>query len=237
MTIHAVIFDLDGTLLDTLADLADAVNRVLTASGYPKHAEHEYRWFVGDGSAMLITRALPPDHRDAENVQACLERFIADYSQHWHRKTAPYPGVMKLLETLQARRLKLAVVTNKPHRFTAKMIAHYFPKTSFDPILGQREGIPKKPDPTQALAAAQQMQVAPHDCLFVGDSAVDIETARRAGMPPIGAGWGFRPKSELVDAGANHIIDHPMDVLSLLTGNKISKPVKKSNMFKTPLKS
>lgn len=216
MTNQAVIFDLDGTLLDTLADLADAANRVLAANGYPKHPEQDYRWFVGDGSALLITRALPPDHRDAENVRACLERLLADYNQHWDCKTAPYPGIMELLETLQARQLKLAVVTNKPHRFTGKMIAHYFPKTSFDPIFGQREGIPKKPDPTQALAAAQQMQVAPQNCLFVGDSAVDIETARRAGMQAIGASWGFRPKSELIDAGADHIIDHPMDVLTLL---------------------
>jgi phosphoglycolate phosphatase len=220
MTIQAVIFDLDGTLLDTLADIADAVNRMLAARGYPKHTEQDYRWFVGDGSAMLITRALPPDCRDAENVQACLQRFIADYTEHWHCKTAPYPGIVELLETLQTRRLELAVVTNKPHRFAAKMIAHYFPKTSFDPIFGQREGIPKKPDPTQALAAALQMAVAPHDCLFVGDSAVDIKTARRAGMLSIGASWGFRPRSELTDAGADHIIDHPMDVLSLLTGNE-----------------
>jgi phosphoglycolate phosphatase len=216
----AVIFDLDGTLLDTLADIADAVNRVLAANGYPKHPGQDYRWFVGDGSAMLIKRALPPDCRDAENVQTCLERFIADYTQHWRRKTAPYPGIMELLETLQTKRLKLAVVTNKPHRFAEKMIAHYFPKMSFDPIFGQREDIPKKPDPTQALAAAQQMQVAPQDCLFVGDSAVDIETALRAGMPSIGASWGFRPRSELIDAGADHIIDHPVEVLSLLTDNQ-----------------
>lgn len=220
MTKKAVIFDLDGTLLDTLADIADAANRVLTANGYPKHPEQDYRWFVGDGSAVLIKRALPPDHRDTENVQACLERFIADYNQHWHRKTVPYPGIMELLDTLQARQLKLAVVTNKPHRFTGKMIAHYFPKTPFDPIFGLREGIPKKPDPKQTLAAARQMAVAPHDCLFVGDSDVDIETARRAGIRSIGAGWGFRPKSELIDAGADHIIDHPMEILSLLTENE-----------------
>ena len=216
MIIQAVIFDLDGTLLDTLADLADAVNRVLSANGYPRHPEQDYRWFVGDGSAMLITRALPPDCRNTENVQACLERFIADYNQHWHQKTAPYPGIKELLETLQTRRLKLAVVTNKPHRFAEKMIVHYFSKGSFDPIFGQREGLPKKPDPAQALAAARQMAVAPQDCLFVGDSAVDIETARRAGMPSIGAGWGFRPKSELIEAGADYIIDHPKDLLPLI---------------------
>lgn len=213
---RAVIFDLDGTLLDTLADIADAVNRVLAANGYPKHTEQDYRWFVGEGSVMLIMRALPPGYRDAGNIQACLERFIKDYNQHWHCKTAPYPGVMELLKTLQTRQLKLAVVTNKPHHYAEKMTAHYFPKTSFNPIFGQREGIPKKPDPTQALAAARQMQVAPHDCLFVGDSAVDIKTARRAGMSSIGAGWGFRPKSELIDAGADYIIDHPMEVLSLI---------------------
>jgi phosphoglycolate phosphatase len=193
---------------------------VLAANGHPQHPEPDYRWFVGDGSATLIKRALPPDHRDAQTIQACLEHFVADYNQHWHRKTAPYPGIMELLETLQARQLKMAVVTNKAHRFAGKMIAHYLPQTSFNPIFGLREGIPKKPDPTQALAAALQMQVAPPNCLFMGDSAVDIETARRAGMPSIGAGWGFRPASELIDAGANHIIDHPMEVLPLLVNNK-----------------
>jgi phosphoglycolate phosphatase len=216
MTIQAVIFDLDGTLLDTLADIADAVNRVLAANFHPGHAVEAYRWFVGDGSAVLIKRALPPNHRDAEKVRTCLEDFIADYTQHWRHKTAPYPGIMELLERLQDRRFKLAVVTNKPHRFSGKMVAHYFPGTPFDPIFGQREGIPKKPDPTQALAAAQQMQVAPRDCLFVGDSAVDMETARRAGMGAIGADWGFRPRTELIDAGAEHIIDHPMDLFTLL---------------------
>jgi phosphoglycolate phosphatase len=219
MTIQAVIFDLDGTLLDTLADIADAVNRALAASGYPEHPVEAYRWFVGDGSAVLVRRALPPDCRDAGKIQTCLERFIADYTENWRCRTTAYPGIADLLESLLTRELKLAVVTNKPHRFTGKMMAHYFPETPFNPILGQREGIPKKPDPAQALAAAQQMQAAPCNCLFVGDSGVDIETARRAGMGAIGAGWGFRPRSELSDAGADQIIDHPMDLLSLLTDN------------------
>ncbi len=216
MTTQAVIFDLDGTLLDTLADIADAVNRVLADNGYPRHPEQAYRWFVGNGSATLIKRALPPNHRDDRNVQACLDHFIADYNQNCHHKTAPYPGITELLETLQTRQLNLAVVTNKPHRFAVRTIAHFFPDTSFDPIFGQREGVPKKPDPTQALAATLKMQAAPHDCLFVGDSVVDIETARRAGIPSVGAAWGFRPKSELVEAGAGHIIDHPKDLLPLI---------------------
>ncbi len=216
MTNQAIIFDFDGTLLDTLEDLAEAANRILADDGYPQHPVEAYRWFVGDGSAKLITRALPADQRDPETVQSCLERFITDYNEHWDCKTTVYPGIMDLLRTLQSRQVKMAVVTNKPHRFTDKMIQHYFPGSPFEPVLGQRDGIPKKPDPTQALAAAAHMQVAPQHCLFVGDSAVDIKTARRAGMQAIGAAWGFRPKSELRDAGADHIIDHPMDVLPLL---------------------
>jgi phosphoglycolate phosphatase len=214
MTPGAVIFDLDGTLLDTLADLADAANRVLTTHGYPRHPVSAYRWFVGEGSAMLMTRALPPEHRDANTVQACLDRFIDDYRNHWNCKTTPYPGIMELLAALQEQRIKLAVVTNKPHRFTGKMMAHYFPATSFDPVFGQRQGIPKKPDPTQALEAAKRMGVAPEGCWFVGDSAVDMETARRAGMSAVGAAWGFRPESELRDAGAHRIIEHPMALLA-----------------------
>lgn len=218
MTTHAVIFDLDGTLLDTLADLADAANRVLAAHGYPIHAVDDYRWFVGDGSSTLIKRALPPDRRSPQTVRTCLEQFISDYNQNWDRKTVAYTGIVELLDALIDRKIKLSVVTNKPHRFADQMVAHYFADIPFNPIFGQRDGIPKKPDPAQALTAAQQMQVAPANCMFVGDSAVDMETAQRAGMQPVGAGWGFRTISELRKAGADKIIDHPMALRSLIAG-------------------
>jgi len=216
MNCRAVIFDLDGTLLDTLADIADSANRVLVTHGCAPHDRDAYRWFVGDGSAILMARALPEDRRTPEMIQACLQGFIADYSQNWHQATQPYEGLSDLLSQLRDLRIKMSVVTNKPHRFAGAMMAYYFEGYRFDPILGQLDGIPTKPDPQQALSAAGQMAVAPSTCTFIGDSAVDMETAHKAGMQPVGAGWGFRPAGELIDAGAWAIINHPLELLDLI---------------------
>ncbi len=216
MNCRAVIFDLDGTLLDTLTDIADSANRVLVAHGCAPHDREAYRWFVGDGSAVLMTRALPEDRRTPEMIQTCLQGFIADYSQNWHQATRPYDGLTDLLRHLRDLQINMSVVTNKPHRFTGAMMAHYFGGYPFEPILGQQDGIPKKPNPLQALAAAGQMGVAPSNCIFIGDSAVDIETGRKAGMQPVGVGWGFRPAGELIDAGALAIINHPLELLDLI---------------------
>lgn len=216
MTYQAVIFDLDGTLLDTLDDLAASANRALTAHGYPSHPHHAYRWFIGDGSAVLIERALPAEKRTCDIIDACLQALLADYNQNWHSATRPYDGIPELLDELQRRHRQMSVVTNKPHRFTGLMVDHYFKAVPFRAVLGQQDGIPKKPDPGQALAAARAMAVSPSDCLFLGDSAVDMQTAQRAGMLPVGADWGFRPTRELVDAGAAHVIKHPMELLRLL---------------------
>lgn len=216
MTGEAVIFDLDGTLLNTLADIAGSANRVLAGLGYPAHPEKAYQQFVGDGSKLLMTRALPEDQRQPKIIEACLNAFIADYQQHWDKATRPYDGVIDLVEALEQRAIKTCVVTNKPHRFTGAMMDHYFTGCPFFPILGQQNHIPKKPDPHQALVAAEQMGVAASDCVFLGDSAVDMETAIRAGMQPIGAGWGFRSRQELKSAGAQAVLDHPMELLAIL---------------------
>jgi phosphoglycolate phosphatase len=216
MNCQAVIFDLDGTLLDTLTDIADAANRALIRHGFPPHDRQAYRWFVGDGSAVLMTRALPETQRSAETVQACLKSFIDDYNRNWDRATEPYGGLRDLLEKLQHRNIKFSVVTNKPHRFAVSMMAHYFGDCPFDPILGQQEGVPKKPDPRQALAAAEKMGVQPSACLFLGDSAVDMATACNAGMLPVGAGWGFRPDKELLNSGAVAVVHHPAELLDFI---------------------
>ena len=216
MKCRAVIFDLDGTLLDTLTDIADAANRALIRHGFPPHERQAYQWFIGDGSAVLMTRALPEHQRSAETVQACLKSFIADYNQNWARATRIYDGLERLLESLQNRNIKFSVVTNKPHRFAVSMVAHYFGDRPFDPVLGQQEAIPKKPDPRQALAAAEKMGVEPAACIFLGDSAVDMKTACNAGMQPVGAGWGFRPSEELLNSGALAVVQHPVELLSLI---------------------
>ncbi|RJQ65203.1 MAG: HAD family hydrolase [Desulfobacteraceae bacterium] len=216
MTYEAVIFDLDGTLLDTLADLAASVNRVLARRGFPTHDLDAYRWYIGHGSAVLIERALPPVERSPDQIQSCLQELLDDYGRNWDILTHPYDGIPALLQTLEDRHVAMAVVTNKPHRFAALMTAHFFERTSFSRIMGQRDGIPKKPDPYQALSAAHAMGVAPAACIFLGDSAVDMQTARRAGMLAVGAGWGFRPVGELWDGGAVHVLDHPLDLFPLL---------------------
>ncbi len=214
---QAVIFDLDGTLLDTLDDIAKAANRVLKASGFAPHPRDAYRWFVGDGSKLLMTRALPQGQRTPHQIDACLKAFIADYNQNWDQATRPYDGMLDLIAALEAQNIHMAVVTNKLHQFTGMMITRYFGSRPFDPVLGQRDGIPKKPDPQQALAAAHQMGIAPEGCIFLGDSAVDMETAQRAGMQAVGAAWGFRTVKELTDAGAGAVIDHPLALLELLS--------------------
>ena len=220
MPIKAVLFDLDGTLLDTLDDLADAANRVLAGAGLPIHDRAAYRHFVGDGSRMLITRALPPEHRRTEMIATCLERFKADYGRHWAEATRPYPGIPELLASLYGRGIPCGVVTNKPHPFACRCVRHYFPGGAFGIVLGQQEGLPLKPDPRSALMAAAHLRVAASQCLFLGDSGVDMETARSAGMLPLGAAWGFRPRDELSRSGAHAVIQHPGEVLAWTDGER-----------------
>lgn len=216
MRYQAVIFDLDGTLLDTLADIADSANLALANHGFPTHAQQAYQQFVGSGARRLIMRALPKDKRLPRTIEMCLQSFIADYHIHWNRATCPYDGIPDLLSALQTQGIQLSVVTNKPHGIAKAMIAHYFQNTPFFPVLGQQEGIPKKPDPQQALVAAGQMGVEPSACVFLGDSAVDMETAKHGGMLPVGAKWGFRTVRELRMAGAAAVLDQPLDLLQFV---------------------
>ena len=216
MPCQAVIFDLDGTLLDTLEDLGDAVNRVLSALELPVHPIDAYRFFVGDGVTKLITRALPENKRDAETVQSCLEAFSADYDRHWNVKTRPYDGVGALLDALTARGLKRAILSNKPHEFTQLCVREFLPKWSFDAVIGQREGVPLKPDPAGALEIARTLGIPPAGFVYLGDTAVDIKTAIAAGMTPVGVLWGFRPAKELRESGAKILIEQPLEVLGFL---------------------
>jgi phosphoglycolate phosphatase len=213
---QAVIFDLDGTLLDTLEDIGDAVNRVLSAGGFPGHPIDAYRFFVGDGVAMLITRALPEDQRDAETIRSCLDAYRADYDRHWKVKTRLYDGVGVMLNELAARGLKLAILSNKPHEFTQECVREFLSTWSFDAVIGQRDGVPLKPDPAGALAIAHTLGIPPAACLYLGDTAVDIKTAIAAGMMPVGVLWGFRPMEELRESGATILIQQPLEILGLL---------------------
>jgi phosphoglycolate phosphatase len=218
MPINAILFDLDGTLLDTLDDLAEAANRVLEQAGLPTHTPSAYRRFIGDGSRMLVTRAIPEDHRTPDRIEDLLIRFKDDYSRHWKTATRPYPGINDLLRELVRRGIPRAVVTNKPHAFAEDCVHHFFPDIAFQMIQGQKEDAPLKPHPRPALEAARQLRVAAPECLLLGDSDVDMQTARAAGMLPVGAAWGFRPVAELTAAGAVRVVHTPQEILEYLDG-------------------
>jgi phosphoglycolate phosphatase len=213
MTYQAVLFDLDGTLLDTLADLGNAVNRVLAARGLPTHPLDAYRYFVGEGARLLVTRALPENRRDAAPIAACLAGFQADYDQNWQVETRPYPGVADMLDALSARGLKLAVLSNKPHDFTQRCVRELLPRWTFDPVFGLRETVPRKPDPAGAIEIAARLNIPPANFLYLGDTATDMQTARAAGMFPVGALWGFRSAQELAESGAEVLLEEPEGLL------------------------
>jgi phosphoglycolate phosphatase len=212
----AVLFDLDGTLLDSLDDLADSMNEVLAARDAPLHDREDYQRFIGDGLEMLVRRALPRDQLDDATVKACMQAMRERYAERWDRKTRPYPGVPELLDALTERGLRLAVLSNKPHDFTCRIVERLLARWRFDPVLGSRPGVPKKPDPQVARDIAGQHGVAPADWLYLGDTSVDMRTACAVGMVAVGVTWGFRDAAELEQAGARHLIDHPSELLKLL---------------------
>jgi len=216
MAFRAVVFDLDGTLLNTLSDIADAANTVLRLRGFPEHPVDAYRFFVGDGALTLIKRILPGDCRDDDTVQQSLDAFKAGYGQTWDAKTCPYEGVPEMLDALAARDVKMTVLSNKPDDLTKRCVARFFAGWGFDVVLGQRDGVPKKPDPAGALDIAARLAVAPGEFLYLGDTGTDMQTASAAGMFPVGVTWGFRPRAELLENGAAALVDHPPDVVRFL---------------------
>ena len=208
----AAIFDLDGTVLDTLEDLADSVNAVLHRHGWPVHPLEAYRWFVGDGLAVLVERALPERAaEDAASVDMVVAEFDQEYARRWNAKTRPYSGIPALLDRLVEDGLKLAVLSNKPHRFTRQCVTGFLGRWPWAVVMGHQDGKPKKPDPSGAHDAARLMRVRPVDCVYFGDTGVDMETARGAGMYAVGVLWGFRDEQELRGAGAHVVIRTPAE--------------------------
>ena len=216
MPYKAILFDLDGTLLDTLADIGAAVNRVLAGKGFPTHELDAYRYFVGDGTAMLIKRALPEDKRNDDAIRACLTEFFKDYGRNWNVKTKPYEGIPEMLDALKDRGLKMAILSNKPHEYTKQCATELLSNWNFEIIIGQRDGAPPKPDPAGALEVATRLNIPPADFLYIGDSGVDMKTAVASGMFPVGVLWGFRSMGELKDNGSLALVDRPSEILSLL---------------------
>ncbi|MCF6188580.1 MAG: HAD family hydrolase [Desulfobulbaceae bacterium] len=216
MTYKAVLFDLDGTLLDTLEDLADSANHALAEMQMPEHSVDAYRYFVGDGMMTLIERIVPEDRRNKKIILDTVEAFRRHYTRNWYVKTRPYAGIGEMLTALVEAGLQLAILSNKPQDFTELCVERLLGDFSFAPVLGQREGIPKKPDPAGALEIAESLNIAPGRFLYLGDTSIDMHTAGRAGMCAVGVLWGFRTESELRDAGAEHLIQAPADLLDLL---------------------
>ena len=216
MNIEAIIFDLDGTLLDTLEDIADSANRVLTRHGFPTHKKDDFRFFVGDGVNMLLKRLLPNKGDDAELFEKCVREFREEYSRNWDSKTRPYKGVNETLRELTTRKTKMAILSNKPDDFTKMCVDGFLSGWRFEMVLGHNEGIPHKPDPTGALQIAETMEVAPENILYVGDTATDMKTALSAGMFPAGALWGFRSFEELKESGAKVLLNRPQEILDLI---------------------
>jgi len=214
----AVLFDLDGTLLDTLADIAHASNAALASLGFPQHPVKAYRYFVGEGIEVLARRVLPENHQSDADVAACLAAINREYGAGLLVKTRPFDGVPEMLSRLAQKKLLLAVVSNKQHELALRSVAAHFAGGIFSAVLGERKNIPKKPDPTIALEAARLMSVSPGQCLYVGDSGTDMQTAVNAGMYPVGVLWGFRDADELMAAGAKTLIKKPLELLDLLGG-------------------
>jgi phosphoglycolate phosphatase len=209
----AVIFDLDGTLLDTLEDLADSMNRVLQDRGLPTHPTEAFRYFVGNGAAMLVSRALPPGKCNDELEADCLEAFRREYNCNWKKKTKPYKGVSELLDALAAKHIEMAVLTNKPQHFAELCIQEFFSGWEFAMILGQRDGVPMKPDPTGPQEISRCLDIPSQEFLYLGDTEIDMRTAVNANMFPVGAMWGFRSEKELRESGAVEVIGRPMELL------------------------
>ena len=216
MSKQLAIFDLDGTLLDTVADLANATNQALAKCGYPTHPTEAYYRFVGNGINKLFARALPEEARTEENVQRIRTLFIPYYNEHNADDSHPYPGIVELLTQLQSQGIQLAVASNKYQQATAKLVGHFFPNIRFAAVYGQREGVPIKPDPTIVNDILSETGISHAHTLYIGDSGVDMQTARNASVESVGVTWGFREEEELRTNGATHIIHNAKDILKLV---------------------
>lgn len=216
MTLSAVIFDLDGTLLDSLEDLAESMNQALESLGFPAHPVPAYKYFVGDGMEVLARRVLPEAVRDDHTLARIVATMRQVYGGRWDLKTRPYPGVPEMLAQLQTRGLRQAVLSNKPDDFTRLTVERLLAPHTFDLVQGVAPGTPPKPDPAGALGVAARLGVEPAACLYLGDTATDMLTACRAGMYAVGVLWGFRTRAELEESGARVVIEQPAEVLALL---------------------
>ena len=214
--IKAVFFDLDGTLVDTLCDLADSTNYALSKMGFPTHATEKFRYFVGDGVSKLIERALPEDKRSSDIHKECLSIYKNYYKEHYLDKSCVYDGVSDLIEKLKEKGLRLAILSNKHHEMTVTVAQTLFAQDTFDVVYGQKENCPAKPDPQLMLQIMNELGVEPSEAVMIGDSGMDMAVAANAKCKGIGVLWGFRAEDELRENGADYIVAEPSEILKIL---------------------
>lgn len=215
MKFKGVIFDLDGTLVNSLEDIADAMNSVLQDLNYPTHSYNVYKYFIGKGLRNLVGKALPDPYNDEKHIDNCYDLMIAKYSDNCTLKTKSYEGIGELLDLLVSQDIQLSVFSNKADDLTKKVVADLFPNY-FNPVVGLSLELLKKPNPTEAIEISKSMGLKTEEVLFVGDSGIDMQTATNAKMTAVGVTWGYRPEKELIENGANYVINHPLDLIPIL---------------------
>ncbi|MFW5738324.1 MAG: HAD family hydrolase [Spirochaetota bacterium] len=215
--VRAVLFDLDGTLLNTLSDIAHAMNTVLSEHGLPVHDPDDYRSMVGLGLDVLVRLALPAERREDERLVDELSReWLREYARDPVARTRPYDGIVPLVDELRRRGIVVGVLSNKADELVRRSVDELFGPDRFAAVWGKRDGFPTKPDPASALAVAREIGAEPGEVVYIGDSDVDMETAHRAGMVPVGAAWGFRGADELREAGAARIVFEPLELIDVV---------------------
>ncbi len=211
MRFKAAVFDLDGTLLNTLEDIADSVNTMLSLHQFPRHSYEAYKYLIGDGLTELVARAIPAENRHPERINSYVTEAFKEYQQHYNIKTKLYKGIPELLSGLRSKGFTLAIVTNKPDELTQKTVKHYLSEFPFKIVIGESPQFPKKPDPESTLYIAKTLNISPSECVYFGDTCIDMKTAKSAGMFAVGVLWGFRKARELAEHGANLLIHKPAD--------------------------
>lgn len=215
MKFKGIIFDLDGTLVNSLEDIADAMNKVLQSLDYPTHSYDDYQYFIGSGLRNLVSKALPETNNDENQIEKSLNSMIDVYRDNCTNQTKAYQGIVELLNELKSRKLKLGVFSNKADALTKEITKALFPDV-FDPIVGLSTESLKKPNPFEALEISKSWGLQPEEMIFVGDSGIDMQTATNANMHAVGVSWGYRPEKELMKNGAQHILNHPLDLIPIL---------------------
>ncbi len=214
MHYKAVIFDLDGTLLDTIDDIAISMNNVLKEFGFSTYGTEEYKLFVGEGMKKLCTQVIPEAQQSPEIIEKCLSLMKSEYHRNCLNHTRPYPGIQTLLKKLEEKDVKMAVISNKPAHLTTLLVQRLLPEIRFSHVIGECAEFPKKPAPESALHVARMLGITPAEFVYLGDSGIDMKTAINAGMYPVGALWGFRSANELVAGGARSLINKPDELLA-----------------------